>query len=118
MTNDTPPPGFDRVYHLAPLRFAKTNIEFRRLKVATFSDANNPFEAKALNLRGRRNREARKLLNEFKASQDEQTGMLCFSRAWTNPVSGAITLKVTRASVWVSTWRRICPNRWLTPIHF
>lgn len=86
MTNDAPPPGFDRVYHLAPLRFAKTNIEFRRLKVATFSDANDPFEAKALNLRGRRNREARQLLKEFKASQDEQTGMLCFSRTSTNPV--------------------------------
>ena len=86
MPNDAPPAGFDRVYHFLPLRFAKMNIEFRRLKVATFSDANDPFEAKALNLRGKRNREARRLLNQFKASQDEQTGMLCFSKDWTNPV--------------------------------
>src|SRR5947208_1929464 len=78
--------GVIRVYHMVPLKFAKANIELRRLKIATFSDANDPFEAKALNLRGRHNREARKLLNHFRASQDEQTGMLCFSRSWTNPV--------------------------------
>ena len=54
------PQGFIRVYHLTLFEHAKTNIQFHRLKVATFSDANDPFELLALNCRGHSNREARK----------------------------------------------------------
>src|ERR1700681_4254027 len=72
--------------HLTLLEHAKTNIQFRRLKVAMFSDANDPFELLALNCRGRGKREARKVLRQFKESQDDETGVLCFSRSWSNPV--------------------------------
>ena len=85
MTNPTPA-GFVRVYHLTLLEHAKTDIQHCRLKVATFSDANDPFELLALNCRGRSNREARKVLQKFKASEGDRTGLLCFSRSWTNPV--------------------------------
>jgi hypothetical protein len=45
------PEGFVRAYHLTMLEHAKTDIQFCRLKVATFVDANDPFELLALNLR-------------------------------------------------------------------
>jgi hypothetical protein len=80
------PDGFVRAYHLTKLEHATTDIRSPRLKVATFSDANDPFELLALNLRGSENRSARKALKEFKESQGTQIGMLCFSRSWENPV--------------------------------
>jgi hypothetical protein len=81
-----PPQGFIRAYHLTKLEHAISNIRLRRLKVATFSDANDPFELMALNLRGSENRGARKVLRQFKEAQRTQLGMLCFSRHWENPV--------------------------------
>lgn len=84
--NPTPPPDFVRAYHLVQLAHAKTNIESRRLKVATFADANDPFELLALNLRGRGKRDVRKALKAFKEAQASEIGMLCFSRTWSNPV--------------------------------
>jgi hypothetical protein len=39
-----PPDGFVRVYHLCEARYAIADIEKSRLKVATFADANDPFE--------------------------------------------------------------------------
>lgn len=84
----TVPPlhGFVRGYHLTELPHAVTNIERQRLKVCTFADANDPFELLALCAPGRGQRATRKLLQQFKDSQTRQTGMLCFSRSWHNPV--------------------------------
>jgi hypothetical protein len=81
-----PPKGFIRAYHLTKLEHATSNIRSRRLKVATFEDANDPFELLALNLRGSENRSARKVLSQFKEAQRTQLGMLCFSRHWESPV--------------------------------
>jgi hypothetical protein len=39
-----PPDGFVRVYHLCEATYAIENIQKSRLKVATFADANDPFE--------------------------------------------------------------------------
>lgn len=80
------PPNFIRVYHLTTLEHAKSDIQFHRLKVATFEDANDPFELLALNCRGRSNREARHLLRQFKQLHADKMGMLCFSRSWSDPV--------------------------------
>ena len=81
-----PPEGFIRAYHRTKLEHATSSICSRRLKVATFSDANDPFELLALNLRGSEHRSARNVLREFKEAQGTQLGMLCFSRQWENPV--------------------------------
>ncbi len=78
-----PPAGFIRVYHLTSAEFAISNIALGRLKVARFSDLNDPFELMALNLRERR---IRKIARDFKDAYDSQTGLLCFSADWTNPV--------------------------------
>lgn len=78
-----PAPEFIRVYHLTSAEFAINNIGLRRLKVARFFDLNDPFELLALNFHGRR---TRKIVRDFKTTYDSNTGLLCFSADWTNPV--------------------------------
>jgi hypothetical protein len=80
-----PPPreGFTRLYHLCPAHHALDNIRKSRLKIATFKDANDPFE----------------LSNFFSNDGDEQSrladliddiskthGVVCFSEDWRDPV--------------------------------
>ena len=78
-----PPKDFIRVYHLTSAKFAMSDIENCRMKVAKFSDLNDPFELMALNLR---ERHVRKVVRNFKNEQNNHTGVLCFSADWTNPV--------------------------------
>jgi hypothetical protein len=78
-----PPKGIRRVYHLTSADFAVSNIALGRMKVARFSDLNDPFELLALNFGGRT---ARRAGTKFKTDFDSQTGLLCFSRNWTSPV--------------------------------
>lgn len=80
------PPSSDRiaVYHFTSSEHAINNLAFSRIKVARFSDANDPFELMALNfLRGSHLRQA---AVDFKKLHDSEAGMLCFSQNWTNPV--------------------------------
>lgn len=78
-----PPKEFIRVYYLTSAEFAISNIALGRLKVARFADLNDPFELMALNLREKRNR---KIVRDFRNAYDSETGLLCFSADWTNPV--------------------------------
>lgn len=80
-----PPPdrNFRRVYHLTSAEHGINSISLRRLKVARFSDANDPFELMAFNTH---KRDIRKLLKRFKALQNSRMGLLCFSMNWTNPL--------------------------------
>jgi Protein of unknown function (DUF2971) len=80
------PPLPDRitVYHLTSAEHAISNIALARIKVARFSEANDPFELLALHfLRGSHLRQA---TVDFKKLHDSQAGMLCFSQNWINPV--------------------------------
>ncbi len=80
-----PPPPSDtlRVYHLASADHAVNDIELRRLKVARFSDLNDPFELMGVNLR---EQILRGVVSAFKEEYNAHTGLLCFSANWTNPV--------------------------------
>jgi hypothetical protein len=78
-----PPVGHHRVYHLLPAEHAITNIVFGRIKVARFSELNDPFELSALNLRNKTNR---RLIEAHKQALDEKKGLLCFSADWNDPV--------------------------------
>jgi hypothetical protein len=78
-----PPPGFVRGYHLTAFGHGISNIGLQRLKVARFSEVNDPFELFAFNVK---NREARSLLTEFKVTLDTSHGILCSSKGWKNPV--------------------------------
>jgi hypothetical protein len=78
-----PPPEFIRVYYLTSAEFAISNIALGRVKVSRFSDLNDPFELLSPNFK---ERHVRRVIRAFKQRTDGQTGLLCFSSNWTNPV--------------------------------
>jgi hypothetical protein len=78
-----PPLGFKRGYHLIPTKYGVSNIKLSRLKVARFSDVNDPFELLALNFH---ERSIRQLARKHKKDQDLNTGLLCFSTDWKSPL--------------------------------
>src|SRR5665213_140541 len=77
-----PPDGFVRVYHLSEARFAIENIQKSRLKVATFADANDPFE---LSVFYSRDPAQRLRLKQFTDDVAKRFGIVCFSEDWLDP---------------------------------
>jgi hypothetical protein len=79
-----PPPadGFVRVYHLCEAAHAVTNIQRSRLKVATFADANDPFE---LSVFYARDSTQRLRLKRFIHYVAKRYGIVCFSEDWRDP---------------------------------
>ncbi len=79
-----PPPDHSlvRAYHLTSAEHGISSISLNRLKVSCFSEVNDPFELKALNSH---KREIRELLRRMD-SEVRNTGLLCFSANWTNPL--------------------------------
>jgi hypothetical protein len=79
-----PPPSheFIRVYHLTSAEFAVSDLALGRLKVARFSDLNDPYELLSLNSRIK---SIRDLGKRFKEDFDRENGLLCFSGDWTSP---------------------------------
>jgi hypothetical protein len=78
-----PPKRFIRLYHFTSAKHALSNLEDSRLKIARFSDTNDPFELMGLMLREESVRHA---VKEFKKARNADTGILCFSTNWTNPL--------------------------------
>jgi len=76
-------PDHIRLYHLTTAEHAVSDIALGRLKVARFSDLNDPFELVGANFR---EREVRKIVRGFKSAFDAQTGLLSFSEDWAEPV--------------------------------
>lgn len=78
-----PPKPFIRLYHMCKEKHALSNLRNRRLKVTRISEANDPFELMALNFRDSRVRTA---VTDYRAAQDSEHGLLCFSEDWTSPL--------------------------------
>jgi hypothetical protein len=80
-----PPPdhNFIRAYYLTSAEHGISNISLNRLKVARFSEVNDPFELWALNTHISK---IRKFIGRNKDLQNSKTGLLCFSKNWTNPL--------------------------------
>jgi hypothetical protein len=78
-----PPKGFRRAYYFTSVDYALSGIALRRLKVARFSDANDPFELLGVRLR---DKQVRKAVKDFKNECNKSTGLLCFSQDWTKPI--------------------------------
>lgn len=72
-----------RAYHLLSASHAIEAISLRRLKLARYNDLNDPFEMMAVNTSIKSFRRA---LEKTKQDFHDRTGMLCFSRNWSNPV--------------------------------
>lgn len=76
-----PSKDFIRAYHLTSAEHGINAISLSRLKVARFSEVNDPFEVFAVNFHERK---TRKLVRRFKDSHNSKTGLLCFSANWSN----------------------------------
>jgi hypothetical protein len=72
-----------RLYHYVPFRYGLQNIERKRLKIAEFSDLNDPFELLGCELPTKNHRA---LFKSWKRTVAARFGLLCFSRTWQNPV--------------------------------
>lgn len=77
-----PPQDYLRVYHVTSAEYGISDISLGHLKVARFSDLNDPFELMAMQFRAN----TRHAATEFKQDFDSHTGLLCFSSDWKNPV--------------------------------
>jgi hypothetical protein len=64
-------------YYFTSADYGLGGIALRRLKVARFSDANDPFELLGVRLR---DRQVRKAVKDFKKECNKTTGLLCFSQ--------------------------------------
>jgi hypothetical protein len=72
-----------RVFHFVNGQYGLENIRLRRLKVATLQDLNDPFELFAVSFADSSLRTA---FRHLKERLDKRSGLLCFSRKWSNPV--------------------------------
>lgn len=77
-----PPKEYRRVFHLTSAHHGISDISLHHLKVARFSDLNDPFELMAVRSQAR----YREKSASTKAAVDGKYGLLCFSADWTNPV--------------------------------
>jgi Protein of unknown function (DUF2971) len=76
-----PPPTVLRAYYICPAEYAISNIVFARQKVSRFSELNDPFELLAFYRGGEH-----PVILKHREQQEAETGLLCFSSDWTNPV--------------------------------
>jgi hypothetical protein len=72
-----------RVYHFLPTKFALDDIEKRRLKIAEIEQLNDPFELWCI---AQENHQLRRALRDYKKTMHQRFGVLCFCRAWRNPL--------------------------------
>jgi len=72
-----------RVYYLTNAQFALSNIALRRIKISRFSDLNDPFELLAVDLSDKTHRKA---FRTTKETLNENKGLICFSKSWSNPL--------------------------------
>jgi hypothetical protein len=78
-----PPKEYRRVYHFTSAEYAISNLVFNRLKVARFSELNDPFELLSLTSASSN---VRKLIKDYKDQLNQTTVILCFCGDWTDPV--------------------------------
>ena len=72
-----------RIYHFLSTEHAINNLALERMKVARYSDLNDPFELMAAELS---NKELRRAVSTLKNEFHKNRGLLCFSKSWHNPV--------------------------------
>jgi hypothetical protein len=80
-----PPPanGFKRLYYLTGPDHAVSNIVFARIKLARFSDLNDPFELLGTNFG---HKETKAAVQAYKDEVSASFGLICLSEDWVDPV--------------------------------
>jgi hypothetical protein len=100
-----------RVYHFISAEHGLDSLRRQRLKIATISELNDPFELLAITLE---NPELRRAFAVVKHQLAATRGMLCFSRRWNSPVQW---------SHYAAKHTGLClgfdiPDEHLTPVHY
>lgn len=72
-----------RVYYFTSAKFGLENIKEKRLKVSDFNNVNDPFELLGIKLSGKN---LRSELKKLKSQISKETGFICFSEDWQNPL--------------------------------
>lgn len=72
-----------RVYHFVDSVHGINNLALKRLKVSRINSLNDPFEFLGADLSDPRDRRA---FNSFKNELNSSRGLICFSKAWSNPL--------------------------------
>lgn len=72
-----------RLYHFTTQKYGLLAIKNRRLKIARISELNDPFEFLGWNTQDPGIRER---LRAWKHERDQELGIVCFSRKWSNPL--------------------------------
>jgi hypothetical protein len=72
-----------RVYHLLSAENGLSDVSLRRIRISRIRDLNDPFELLAVRADGN---ELRKVLRSWGDEFNRGKGLLCFSKAWHNPV--------------------------------
>lgn len=72
-----------RIYHFLNEQFGLKDLVERRLKISRIMELNDPFEFLGVELS---NRNLRRVLKETKTELSKTTGLICFSKNWTNPL--------------------------------
>ncbi len=72
-----------KAYHFISEKYVLDVISDRRLKVSMLDDLNDPYELNAVDLP---DRESREKAYDFKKYMAKQYCILCFSKAWRNPL--------------------------------
>lgn len=72
-----------RLYHFVNRQYGLENLRKRRLKIARWSDLNDPFELAGANFS---DETLRREMRRVKDAMHNEIGMLCFSKNWKNPV--------------------------------
>ena len=72
-----------RVYYLTGAQFALSNLALRRIKIARFEDLNDLFELLGVDAG---DKEIRAAFLTTKEQINENRGLICFSKSWSNPL--------------------------------
>ncbi len=75
-----------RVYHFVNKEYGLKDLREKRLKISRIMDLNDPFEFLGADLS---DREFRKAMKATKKELSKTSGILCFSKNWSNPVQWA-----------------------------
>ena len=85
MSEKSDPPKKRRLYYFTPFKWAVSNIEKKRLKISRLLELNDPFEFRHVKP-NKNGRPSRKELDKYISKLNEQNGLLCFSRRFSNPL--------------------------------
>jgi hypothetical protein len=85
MSEKSDSPKKRRLYYFTSFKWAVSNIEKKRLKISRLLDLNDPFELRQVKT-AKDGYQLRKQLDKYISKLNQEKGLLCFSRRFSNPL--------------------------------